>query len=139
MDLFEYINLLIQLKAELQTIWGFLLTVSLGIVAFIGSAQSVKVGTYLVLGLIFIGFAGSNFRALEKNFDTREQVKILVKDCKTYEKHSALVTFLTPNETFFSYKGISEKEGNLGFQVVISLLVLIVVFIDGYKVHKKNG
>jgi len=124
----DYIDTLVALKNNSFSIWGFLLTVSLGIAAFIGSAKSdINRNIYVIIFILFACFAVSNNRALDKNFQAREEIGKIVVTCKKYEINKNLIGALIPTEKFWLYNGISTREGNLIYQGIISALVLFVI------------
>jgi len=161
MHLSDYISLLVSLKSTSLTIWGFLLTVSLGIVAFVGSAQKVKMKTYMFLSLLFICFAASNRFALERNFTAREEIRDKIYSCEKYKKFESLsgtdkaalpkktvceeyevnnliFRSLAPREELKELFGLSAKEANIRFQEIVSVFVLVILVLNMLQANKNK-
>ena len=137
MTLNEYINLLHTLSGTALTIWGFLLTVSLGIVAFLGSLKSPKIGTSIMLCLLFVGFSYSNHKALQKNFDRRIAINETILEIsasknndfkKAYEENKKII------KAFNISKG--RKNEALWFQAIMAFLV--TAFIVAWPFYRKG-
>ena len=129
MELSEYINLLNTLDESALNIWGFLLTISIGIVAFLGTVKSIRMPVAIVLFTLFIGFATSNHRALKRNFDQRTVIQTSMKVHakastafgKNYDQNRALVVAfsVTPKRVCTS----------MVFQLIVSFLVsMLIIF-----------
>lgn len=93
MDFNHYVDLLSSLSSEAFTIWGLLATVSLGVIAFIGSLKHLTIPFGLAICFIFAFFATSNYFALEKNFTSRQVVSEAAQDnCwEEFARNEALV------------------------------------------------
>ena len=138
MDIQDYISLLVTLKQSSQTIWGYLLTVSLGAVAFIGSAKDIKPLTTICLAILFIGFAAGNYHALDKNFKAREAIDKIISVDDSYNANSELIKNLVPKKEFWLLSDLTTRQGNLLFQAFISFFVAIILAISGYQMHNKS-
>lgn len=141
MSLDHYINLLISLSSTSLNIWGFLLTVSLGIIAFLGSVQSFRLPFAVILCALFVGFAASNYLALENNFKQREEVINAIEHIS--DKNSRGEAFSQAkldNQGIINSFQVSEtvKKRSLRFQLAVSLLVSVLILVYPVYLTRKQ-
>lgn len=130
MEIAQYIDLLKDLSDTAFTLWGFLLTVSLGIVAFLGSVNRLRMIVSVLLCVTFIGFAFSNYRALERNFEQRLAVIKVINEAKTTDVD--LNEQYSVNKPIIDSFQINQKrltENGLNFQVLVSAIVSLLILI----------
>ena len=121
MDQNKKIEFIIQLRNSALTMWGYLITVSLGITAYIGSqVKNIEPTPGLVLIFLYALFAFSNANALITNFKSR----IIISDISKKDKDDEYVSeFLKLNS--FNNKTIVV---NMIFHVIIDSCVITMLF-----------
>jgi hypothetical protein len=123
----QYLNLLNSLQGSALNIWGFLLTVSLGIIAFLGSTKSINIPLAFVLCALFLGFSQSNYTALKRNFDQRIAIVTTVHEiAKNDSKFNKILVKNARIIDKFEVKKV-QKEISLIFQVFVSFLVASIM------------
>jgi len=127
MSIEQYLNLLISLSSSALNIWGFLLTVSLGIVAFLGSVNTVRLPLAFVLCLLFIGFSYSNHYALKRNIEQREAI-ISVIEKQEYPDSEFKEAVALNQPIIDTFKVNSDrKKAALILQITASTLVALLI------------
>lgn len=119
MDQIKKVELIIQLRNSALTLWGYLITVSLGITAYLGS-QIKEVPTFagLVFILLFSLFAVSNANALLTNFKSR----LLIGEYNSEKDEKTIAEFVKLNS-------LDDKtiKINMIFHAIIDSCVVIML------------
>ena len=113
------IEFIIQLRNSALTMWGYLISVSLGISVYLGASNiklSLPVGIIIII--LYILFSASNAHALFTNFKSRIIIS-KIQDEKEDKNISALLSLNT-----FSDKGIAI---NMSFHALIDICVILMV------------
>lgn len=120
MEFSKKVEMIVVLRNSSLTIWGFLLTVSLGIIAYLaGLKGDVDYLSSAFIVLLFVLFAFSNYKALKKNIDIRQEILFLAKNDKDYKEYSKLLTLNVPSDDTLKYMKL--------FHVLIDALVILVI------------
>ncbi|MCP3887253.1 MAG: hypothetical protein GY702_00035 [Desulfobulbaceae bacterium] len=132
MTLYEYIDLLVQLKSAGNTIWGFLLSVGLGVVAFVSTVGKKFDKMYFIILLIIIGvFSVSNNNALNKNITARYELgcQLSVEYNDYYNDNKAFVNTLSPMGKHKYFTHLYVRKAVLVFHRLLILLIISAVVI----------
>gem|GEM_PF-6102363 len=94
MDQIKKIELIIQLRNSALTMWGYLITVSLGVTAYLGTQQfSIEPIASIALIFLYGLFAISNANALLTNFKSRN----ILSDYEKEDDNEELSKFIKLN------------------------------------------
>ena len=120
MEQTKKIELIIQLRNTALTIWGYLITVSLGITAYLGSLESPRLSPLAraILIILYLMFAASNARALFANFKSR----VIISQFHTENEEEHLAQFMALNS--FNNRAIFI---NMVFHAVVDLCVVVMI------------
>lgn len=122
MDFDKKVELILGLRNTSLTIWGFLITVAIGVLAFLATLgseliQPMNGGAIIALcALFFI----SNGSALYNNFRSRSEINSSAVNDKEYEEFRKLLMMnvLTKQQIII----------NMVFHFLIDLLVIVMIF-----------
>lgn len=123
MDFSHYIDLLSSLSSEAFTLWSLLATVSLGVIAFIGSLKRLTIPYGLAICLVFSFFAVSNYFALQKNFTSRQVVSDAAHE--NFEEDFASNEALVRRLDLTYEKDV--KRDNLALHAALDVIVVLIV------------
>jgi hypothetical protein len=135
MQFSDYMGLLNSLAAEAFTIWGILVTVSLGAIAFIGSVKRLTLPFGLIFSVVFLLFGVFNFLAMAQNISFRENVANTAKQrCpEEYEKNKDLVCRFAMTSRSTSVTGyFTAKMENQVLQGVLIAIVLVILVVISF-------
>ncbi|ARD43529.1 hypothetical protein [Colwellia sp. PAMC 21821] len=135
MEISDYLTLLNSLRDSGLGIWANFLTVSLAIVAFVGSVKSLDIRGIVLLSVLFAVFSYTNYTGLKKNFELRQEVVATINKIKQsdFQSESSWKEFKSDrrsNSALIS-KYSSEKkwsEEKLIFHNFVSALVPLLIF-----------
>lgn len=141
MEFSSYVTLLSSLATEAFTIWGLLATVSIGLIAFVGSLKQITIPFGLTISFVFLLFAASNFLALEKNFTSRQIVaataeRMCPEDFKNNKDlvHRLAMTYDPDVETSKFIRHPKMAIVNLALH--IALVTIVAIILIGFTVAR---
>lgn len=116
MEISDYLSLLNSLRESSLGIWANFLTVSLAVIAFVGSVKSIDIKGATLICILFLVFSFTNHTGLKKNFELREKVKStieaqLVAKEESSEKYSNFINEHKVNKELIN-QYVSSKEWN---------------------------
>ena len=117
----DYISLLDSSRESALNIWGFMLTVSLGIIAYLASLKEIKKLQSILLIVLFSFFCISNHIALKHNLQTREKLIAAYKSEISYKTDSKLNTVVESFEVNIC--------NNLSAQVLFSISIAATILV----------
>lgn len=120
----QKIELIISLRNTSLTIWGFLLTVAIGILAFIATFGKKELELSIGLSIIalYTLFAVSNINALRTNFLSRCELLLLAKKHDEYDAFKKLLALNVPSTIAI--------RANMLFHVLIDALVITMIILS---------
>lgn len=132
MEISDYLNLLNSLRESSLGIWANFLTVSLAVIAFVGSVKTLDIRGITLICTLFLVFSYTNHRGLEKNFELRAKVKSTIESKELYsDKTSEFKVEYSANKELIG-KYVSSKDWTdekLEFHWFISGLVPSLMFL----------
>lgn len=139
MGIDSYINLLNSLANSAATVWGFLLTVSLGTVAFVGSLKPTKYQTSLYVCIAYGFVVFSNYYALSRNFDRRTQIETVIET--KAEQDPSFKQSLDNNQKIIDSYVLTESAQTKShlFQLLTFLIVSGLILYWPYKSSKSDN
>ena len=145
MEFSHYVTLLSSLATQAFTTWGLLATVSVGVIAFIGSVKKITIPFGLAISLVFAIFAVSNLLALEKNFTSRQVVANTAKRIhpEQYMENEDLMQRLAmtydPNLSINIFAGHSKVvKVNFIAHIILDVVILFILVLFTVSRSRKH-